>query len=52
MILTVIIRHVRNIYPLGNDSFSLGTRIKTRAALYWTVAIVVGVLVLARMCTC
>jgi hypothetical protein len=48
----VICRHVRNFYPLENNPAAEFARVKTRAALIWTLVIVIGILILARICTC
>ena len=45
-------RHVYNLYPLDNNPDAEHARIKTRAALIWTLVIVIGCIILARLCTC
>ena len=41
-----------NFYPSGNTPDEEHARIKTRAALIWTLVIVIGCIILARLFTC
>lgn len=48
----IMARHMYNFYPQDNTPDAEHARIKTRAALIWTFVIVIGCIILARLCTC